>query len=164
VATSTYSRVTGGVIEDPFYLKMRQSPCVDNLLTFSATPSSQYANSYGTTTPIPNYSYQIGTTAVNVNLKYSTISTNVACPLTATLYIQDPTTNVWVDKSTVKADWISLFEITKSAANHAGYMTIYQAETLPVFVPEVTYNVKIKIQDLLSMDPNASAIETVFTV
>jgi hypothetical protein len=43
-------------------------------------------------------------------------------------------------------------------------MTIYQAETLPVFVPEVTYNVKIKIQDLLSMDPNASAIETVFTV
>lgn len=63
MATSTYSRVTGGVIEDAFYLKMRQSPCVDNLLTFSPTPASQYVNTYGTDSPVKNYSYQIGSAA-----------------------------------------------------------------------------------------------------
>jgi len=168
VATSNYSRVSTGVIEDAFYLKMRQSPCVDNQLTFSPTPSSQFLNHYGTGIPpppnIPNFSYLIGTSAQPVDLKYSTIFTNVECPLTATLYIYDQPSNSWVDKSVTKADWISVFEPTKTATQIAGFMTIYQAETLPVFVPEVTHKVKIKVQDLLSMDPNASAIEAIFTV
>lgn len=41
-------------------------------------------------------------------------------------------------------------------------MTIYQADT--GFLDEKTYNMKIKIQDLLQIDPNASAIETLFDV
>jgi len=121
VTKSVFSRSATASVADNFYLKMRQSPCVDNQLTFSPTPSSQFIFHYGTVTPvptppIPNYSYLIGTSAKNVDLKYSTVFTNDACPLTATLYVQDPITNAWVDKSVSRTDWISVFEPTKTAS------------------------------------------------
>jgi len=63
VTKSVFSRSTTASVADNFYLKMRQSPCVDNLLTFSPTPASQYVNTYGTDSPVKNYSYQIGSAA-----------------------------------------------------------------------------------------------------
>jgi hypothetical protein len=51
VATSVYSKEATREIEDSFFLKMRQSPCVDNVLAFNP------AN------PVSDVSYEIGTAA-----------------------------------------------------------------------------------------------------
>ena len=92
VTVSVYSRTTTAQVADNFYLKLRQSPCVDNMLAFDPPASFVYANHYGTS-PVADVNYLIGTPVVNIDPKYSTVFDNVACPLTATLYILDPVAN-----------------------------------------------------------------------
>jgi hypothetical protein len=82
--------------------------------------------------------------------------------LTATLLIWDNTNNVWLDKSnSVTQPWVSFLK-TDASPNKAGMITIYQ--TSSVFVPEQTYQVKIRITDMQAANPTAIAIEHSFTV
>jgi len=80
VATSTYSKSSQNVIEDAFFLKMRQSACVDNRLSFD--PSSTYPNIYGLSVAA-DVIYEIGTTAALISPKYSTLIPTTSCPLFA---------------------------------------------------------------------------------
>lgn len=71
VATSVYSQDAARVIEDSFFLKMRQSPCVDNKLAFDPAASFVYSNHYGTS-PVADVLYEIGSGSFFIDPKYST--------------------------------------------------------------------------------------------
>ena len=120
-----------------------------------------YANAYGASV-VSDVSYEIGTTAVIINPKYSTAMATTTCPLNAQLFVLDETTNQWVEDSgaAFTNTWIQSFEKVKTVTNAAGYMTIYLADT--GFIAEINKTLKIRITDPLTLDPNASAIETVF--
>lgn len=136
---------------------MRQSPCVDNFLSFDPTASWTYANHYGTS-PQADVTYLIGTGTQTFNPKYSTTFDTTSCPLVATVSILDTVANQWNDVTSSLPVWLSSFS-PATGTNIAGYFTIYQADT--GFVAEKTYNLKIKVWDVLSMKP---AIETFFDV
>lgn len=104
-ATSTQSKQVPA--SDIFYLKLRQSPCVDNKLSFDSATWT-YANQYGTSA-VKDYSYLIGTTAVNILPKYSTVFDTTSCGLTATVYIFDLANNLWTDVTTSRPAWMSAF-------------------------------------------------------
>ena len=82
MAISTYSKAAQNSVEDKFFLKMRQSQCVDNLLAFDPSGSRVHANGYGTSV-VSDVNYKIGDSAVNIDPKYSTKMDTTTCPLTA---------------------------------------------------------------------------------
>ena len=73
---------------------------------------------------MPNISYQIGDAAKNYSPKYSGIFTTTDCPLTAQLFVYNPTTNVWDDIS------VTPFTSTYVTVNYAfvaGFRTAYDS-------------------------------------
>ena len=98
-----------------------------------------------------------------IDPKYSTTMDTTTCPITASLFVLDDLTNMWVEDSTSAFSnaWISSFNTSKGA-NVAGYLSIFQADT--GFIAEKTYTVKIKLKDLQSMDATAATSETIFKV
>jgi len=108
VATSVYSRSLSRTQEDSFFLKLIQSPCVDNKLAFDPPGSFVYANHYGSD-PVSDVTYQIGDADVVIDPKYSTSMDTDDCPLIASLLVLDEATNLWNDVSVSLMSWISLF-------------------------------------------------------
>jgi hypothetical protein len=134
---------------------------VDNQIAFDPPGSFVYTNHYGSDT-VSDVVYQIGDLEVIIDPKYSTSMDATTCPLTASLFVLDEFANQWTDISVPLLDWISLFQQTATLSVPAGYLTIEQPDL--GFIAEQTYNLKIRLQDLMSMNPVQSAIETFFQV
>jgi len=132
-------------------------------------------NELAISTELQDHTYEIGTSVKSFTPSFSSSQTTSICPLTATCWIYSELQDEWIDCNPdpsgpwdKKDDYPSRFYHSFTAANTGLYqihysIAEYQADIAWPDYEDIEYQVKIRIEDPLSMSV-APYIEDTFTL